>query len=1553
MDEEKDLLQDIDVEAIKNNVKNTETIEYVVVEEPVELLVEIDEAFVGTNGVVMPEHTHSIGEIERLEGVLNLLGSARDIYTTHSGYAEFRQWIPKDNPTRGVGYFVGLVKDDTLISGNNVFIDICDTDVSDVYGVTVGVSSICGNQDTAYQLLNEEINNKENAFYSDPPYAKVCLLGTVEVRVATNEEFKNISVGDYVVPNKYGCAIKSSNNVGFRVIEKKDYSTHENAEKIVVIALVPQNDNVARVMKELEGTRLDMQNISLTIGGLNDKIGNIIDTNITINGKFDEIKQEVSNINGVVNAQNKIIEEAQKVVSSSQESIERLHSAYSEAHSDIIKAKDDANQALADITTVKSDMTYFINNKDTIAGFFANDSEAEANLGTLLQKVTNTGTGLTEVKHTINDNGALIEKLALYIDRYSIGDHSPTFGLSYAESLGALSKGDFIYVPISNSTEDSPIYICEARNDIVIGDQYLFTINNITFLFKATENINNVQSIEFDSRVNQLIINGNTMKVSIPQGVIEGTLKWQFSCEQSVEFSIGNVYVWSKDEFVNSKYYWKEVSNDNYKLFGTKAALTDDSKKSGDLWYCADKYIHEDTGTTYEEKTLYLWSGTRWIAVATVNDSNTRSMSYVKQTEKAITSSITNMRGDISSIEQTVDSISSKIENMDSGMLSEINQTAESIMMGIYEPTGNSSSLELLLSGLQSTAYHEGHLKVGGFPGDPKSADECYYNVPPVWNGIDKIFEFEAEPTVGGKYYFNDAQNHDYYCVKTGENSYDIYTLGNKAMANINTRVSNTESSVESWTNFESELNQAITSITQKSNEDAAEMVSMVFGGYKHITAVSDKITEAERGVIGTRYDVAPIWNMETKKFVFDTNQTTTNDGLYCIPTDSKGVYYWELVLGSDKNVIGYKQYEMKASNYASLIQKTNEDGSIAGLFVGNNKVEGGIFINAINDGGTSATIQANKIALNGTTTFADALNPEKTAISGDYIKTGVITSNNYAGPVTYRMYGAKIDEENLTIVTSDIKDCIYYTPLVDVVEMSNFGWTEFNIIDYDEYFSSSPEECYRYEDNEIQVFEEEYGAQVNVLIGCVGETIGFTVRGTGEWFAVIIDNEPIIYSDIDGQSVIECTIDPTLVKDMFWVTGVNATITFTNMTRQCIKGLVDGELSTTNFYYTNDIKTGEILSTTNQDNVYIVSTKDFDLISSDIETQGTKFDLNVGTIYSKNLSLDRNGNLTITGKISATSGWIGDENGNGFKIQSREVMANNKTTYEYYLGNNQITYNGITRPAGVEVGDKGVYLGPDGIGLGNGNFYVDNIGNVTMKGSIVLGGTISWGASNSPVLVLYSKNGSTTPTKDIYDEADDDSTSWHKKYQPTDYYASYSYDGGKEWTTPIKIQGDDGHDASATIAKQIANGTYANGTFIKKKEIFSPTIRANEMSIIPDDTEGSSTASFSLYGYHNNLTDISELYPYLQITLSKPNSTVPEINIDSFPGRLGGAIVNIDFYQTKIDSAVHIIPGASVTVDEGSSELDPTVVTFEKNTLVQFASGCTVTGLGVVPVFE
>jgi hypothetical protein len=96
------------------------------------------------------------------------------------------------------------------------------------------------------------------------------------------------------------------------------------------------------------------------------------------------------------------------------------------------------------------------------------------------------------------------------------------------------------------------------------------------------------------------------------------------------------------------------------------------------------------------------------------------------------------------------------------------------------------------------------------------------------------------------------------------------------------------------------------------------------------------------------------------------------------------------------------------------------------------------------------------------------------------------------------------------------------------------------------------------------------------------------------------------------------------------------------------------------------------------------------------------KINLNEGTIESKSLSFDGEGNLSITGRITATSGYIGDGVDNGFLI-----APDNSDTDLYCLSYKQSTLLGSEGKGG----DPGVYISPQGIGMGHGHLVIPNSG--------------------------------------------------------------------------------------------------------------------------------------------------------------------------------------------------------------------------------------------------
>lgn len=132
---------------------------------------------------------------------------------------------------------------------------------------------------------------------------------------------------------------------------------------------------------------------------------------------------------------------------------------------------------------------------------------------------------------------------------------------------------------------------------------------------------------------------------------------------------------------------------------------------------------------------------------------------------------------------------------------------------------------------------------------------------------------------------------------------------------------------------------------------------------------------------------------------------------------------------------------------------------------------------------------------------------------------------------------------------------------------------------------------------------------------------------------------------------------------------------------------------------------------------------------------------------------------------------------------------------------------------------NNGVYLSPNGIGLGAGKFYVSSTGKlvaddaeiigaikggtinindnfiVDESGNVQLNGNISWGTGTSPTQVLYARTALEKPGDNVAwsDFPNSSINGWHTAYSILDYYASFTYDGGKTWGNAIQVVGKNG----------------------------------------------------------------------------------------------------------------------------------------------------------------
>lgn len=1364
----------------KEGVTKTETVEYISVDLPESINVNVDEAFPAqgeSNDELRhpllkdrdAKDQHPISAITNLQNTLDKLSVVKNIYTKSAGLAEFRKWEDSNPEGRNrTGYFVSIVNNDGGI-------DICDGN-HDVYGVVVAStqSGVCGYQDSAYDYLNSNTTNKAN----DWTYAKVCLVGDVQVRYdPSNPKNSTISIGDYVLPDNLGYAIKSDNGIGFRVSSVNTYSVSDKSgtstmAHFVNIALVPQNDNISRVVGKLTELQGELGGLSGSFDSIIKDVDGLKHNNVTLDENFkgledivDELGGSVSKVKDQLTDVETTASDAKKYASQAQE---KANLAYTEAVSQANDAVNSANSALSGVKSLEDSLTYLVNWEDGdykgISGFVQKSDDESTLIGELVKRNDDNGNSIIAVQNKIDKNGAQISNLVAHSDRYSVGPLSMSNGLSLSEAEGILYEGQ-IYVSTSEHTESSYIYKCKLISDITESTECYFKINDITYTFKTSISLNAGDILEYDSASEKITIGDESFDVKVAQNVDESVVLLNFVPEYVFEFESRAVYRWTSKKDVNNKdiYGWY-VANDITLYTNTESVPSDVNEN--DLWYCWQKV--SDNGYTYLPETLYRWGNEQWISVATINGNlQSRTIGLITQTDKKLSSTYTNLRGDVSNISQTVDKISTVVANVD-GQVSSFQQTADQIIMGTFEPEGL-TSLELLLNGFSSTSAYGQPIHTNTLNGSVSPSEgDSRYSVAPTWDDSKGQFVFDEnyEDPYGTYFYYKGDKTK--YCECIGENEYKVYTIGNIALASLNTRTSKNESDINSLTDFKTDTTNALTTISQKTDANSAEISAIASGEYLVCTDVKTGLTDDDLLNLPQRYTNPPKWKTISgkKQFVFNAEEIN-DDGLYFMYAEDSNHYY-KLIYNADGKIDSYEEYAIASYGSASIMQKVTKNSSSIGMIVDNNGVKGSVIAQAVN-GQSEVLIDADKIGINGTAVFRDNLRDGTTSISGNYIRTGVLTSNNYTGPVTYRMYGAKINGGKIT--TSDtLSDCVYYAPIENGMS-----------------YELLPQDHTYYSGSEIK-------------------------------------------SDASVEELSDKTLSPSTISG------------------------------------------------------YIISTSDFDLQQISTQIEGTKIDLNVGTIFSKNLTFDREGDLSVTGRITATSGYIGNDT-NGFTIDMTnptrtytvgedgleagnyyfkhngkyyvfEVSSNlmkdstivldcdtnklkindgiltpiiptDKYPFDavylestlnngaYYLANNQVSLNGDNS------GKDGVFVSPTGIGLGNGKFYVTNKGDVTMKGSITLDGHISWGTSNSPVLVLYAVNSLSKPSLPYDKYKENSSTDWHTKYSTNDYFANYSYDGGNTWLdNAVRIQGENGSDASVP--------DYIQSTYIDFSRVESPSIKGN-----------------------------------------------------------------------------------------------------------------------------
>lgn len=206
----------------------------------------------------------------------------------------------------------------------------------------------------------------------------------------------------------------------------------------------------------------------------------------------------------------------------------------------------------------------------------------------------------------------------------------------------------------------------------------------------------------------------------------------------------------------------------------------------------------------------------------------------------------------------------------------------------------------------------------------------------------------------------------------------------------------------------------------------------------------------------------------------------------------------------------------------------------------------------------------------------------------------------------------------------------------------------------------------------------------------------------------------------------------------------------------------------------------------------------------------------------------------------------------------------------ENHIGHGKTTYNDAK---------DGVFLSPQGIGLGAGKFYVTAAGHlhaedgeftgnikggtinindnfkVDSAGNVTLNGNITWGTGASPTQVVYARTALTKPSDNTSWSSfpASNSSAWHTAYSFSDYYASFTYDGGKTWGEPILVRGINGtNGANGTNGSDGSDGSTIQVIYLyyRKSGSSAPSKPSYSGGTVPSGWSLTPKGVSSLYKY-------------------------------------------------------------------------------------------------------
>lgn len=364
---------------------------------------------------------HPISAITGLRDELDEIQALGIVYSNEENHANYYMW-QDENPLqedRG-GFFVTLCDDAHTIK-------VCEINdesgkVDDIFGVTVESAAFIGNQDDIIR---------------DYKYGLVVNAGVVAVRCESQ-----VAIDDYVVANRHGVAQKTNHGYGYRVIDVQDYKDTIYA----VIALSTGADKLS-----------DLKNDVMDIDQRTKEVETNVVAAVSLAGQAYSLAKEVQDIKEVAE---ELLEESKQNVEKNEIIIGDIRVEVEGAVSSATQAKAEAEAAATTAESMRKETV------DKVNATVADLDDLTDKLKPILEWTDGTNVGAeylvqemgtkTEISTVENNleksmlattrNAKHVQNLLSNIAKYSVGEYSQAYGLSFDDAVSVLAPG-YIYVP--------------------------------------------------------------------------------------------------------------------------------------------------------------------------------------------------------------------------------------------------------------------------------------------------------------------------------------------------------------------------------------------------------------------------------------------------------------------------------------------------------------------------------------------------------------------------------------------------------------------------------------------------------------------------------------------------------------------------------------------------------------------------------------------------------------------------------------------------------------------------------------------------------------------------------------------------------------------------------------------------------------------------------------------------------------------------------------------------------------------------------------------------